>query len=323
MTKRAGKSLRYYPRVKLFQASCPHPLIPHHSIRLNKYGNTVVEGVGGRSIRMAPLNTTRTLFEVRVGAYHTIEVLLQIRQSDISWWNSDLRNHERQLHKLLGCRVLPVECRGEIEEFHSKRKMREERRAGTNEAQKDGKKKVVVGEDHLKKKASRKRGKKGDAKSQKKQKTADNKTAKGADDASKEKRSKPFQDPGTWVLASGYTIQLCYRVDDIESSSSTTLVFRPKKNINLSETKAADGTNKQSTKNGEQKSQNSLDENGKKPVPLASFRKWTKLKKRVNVWVFKLDPSNPCDLSLSEGGGFPLPDLLPMADIFRNVGDNE
>ena len=160
---------------------------------------------------MAPLNTTRTLFEVRVGAYHTIEVLLQIRQSDISWWNSDLQNHERQLHKLLGRRVLPVECREEIEEFHSKRRSREERKAGFTEAQKDGKKKVVVGEANLKKKASRnKRGsastkdkkKKGDAKSQKKQKTADNKKAKGADDVTKEKRSKPFQDPGTWIIAS-------------------------------------------------------------------------------------------------------------------------
>jgi len=277
---------------------------------------------------MAPLNTTRTLFEVRVGAYHTIEVLLQIRQSDISWWNSDLQNHERQLHKLLGRRVLPVECREEIEEFHSKRRIREERKAGFTEAKKgDGKKKVIVGEANLKKKASRnKRGnastkdkKKGDAKSQKKQKTADNKKAKGADDVTKEKRSKPFQDPGTWIIASGYTIQLCYNVEEIEPTSTTTLVFRPKKNMDVSKTEVfiAEGN----AKSGEQ-SQTSLDDNDKK-VPLASFRKWTKLKKRVNVWVFKLDPDNPCDLSHSEGGGFPRPDLLPMADIFRTIGDNE
>lgn len=277
---------------------------------------------------MAPLNTTRTLFEVRVGAYHTIEVLLQIRQSDIAWWNSDLRHHERQLHKLLGRRVLPVECREEIEEFHSKRKMWEERKAGLSEAQKDGKKKVIVGEDNLKKKASRnKRGntstkdkkKKGDAKSQKKQKTTQSQTAKGADDATKEKRSKPFQDPGTWIIQSGYTIQLCYVVEDLESTSSTTLVFRPKKNIGTID--VVDESDRKSLKTAEQ-SQTSLDDD-KKAVPLASFRKWTKLKKRVNVWVFKLDPDNPCDLSHSEGGGFPRPDLLPMADIFRTIGENE
>mmetsp|Transcript_24219 Transcript_24219/g.37980 ORF Transcript_24219/g.37980 Transcript_24219/m.37980 type:complete len:276 (-) Transcript_24219:86-913(-) len=275
---------------------------------------------------MAPLNTTRTLFEVRVGAYHTVEVLLQIRQSDITWWNSDLRNHERQLHKLLGRRVLPVECREEIEEFHSKRKMWEERKAGFSEAQKHGKKKVVVGEDNLKKKASRnKRGntskdkKKGDAKSKKKQKTAESKTAKGADDATKEKRSKPFQDPGKWMIQSGYTIQLCYIAEALESTSNTTLVFRPKKNIETID--VVDESDEKSSNTGEQ-SQTSLDDD-KKTVPLASFRKWTKLKKRVNVWVFKLDPDNPCDLSHSEGGGFPRPDLLPMADIFRTIGENE
>jgi len=277
---------------------------------------------------MAPLNTTRTLFEVRVGAYHTIEILLQIRQADIAWWNSDLRNHERQLHKLLGRRVLPVECREEIEEFHSKRKLREERKAGFTETHKDGKKKVVVGEVNLKKKKARSnkrdnastkdKKKKGDAKSQKKQKTVDSKATKGSDDAAKEKRSKQFQDPGTWIVASGYTIQLCYSVEDIEPRSATTLVFRPKKNIDISKTEdVAD------TKTGEQ-SQTSLDDNGEKTVPLASFRKWTKLKKKLVVWVFKLDPDNPCDLSHSDGAGFPRPDMLPMADIFRTtIGDNE
>lgn len=273
---------------------------------------------------MAPLNTTRKLFEVRVGAYHTIEILLQIRQADIAWWNSDLRNHERQLHKLLGRRVLSVECRDEIEAFHARRKKREERKAGfVSEAQTDGKKKVVVGEDNLKKKAksnkrdkaSKDKKKKGDAKSQKKQKTADGKVAKGSDDAAKEKRSKHFQDPGTWIIASGYTIQLCYSVEDIEPTSATTLVFRPKKNIDVSKT--------EDTADGVEQSQTSVDDNDNKTVPLASFRKWTKLKKRINVWVFKLDPDNPCDLSHSEGGGFPRPDLLPMADIFRTIGDNE
>ena len=278
---------------------------------------------------MAPLNTTRTLFEVRVGAYHTIEVMLQIRQSDITWWKKDLRNHERQLHKLLGRRVLPVECREEIEEFHTKRRERELHKLGGNESQKDGKKKkkVVAGEDNLKKKSKRKRGKnstkddskKGDAKSRKKQKNS-----KGADESNKEKRAKPFQDPGTWIIASGYTIQLCYYVDDIETSSATTMVFRPKKsNTDVSKTEeTVDDNVKQSAKT-EQHTQTSLDDEGNKKVPLASFRKWTKLKKRINVWVFNVDPNNPCDLSQTEGGGFPRPDLLPMADIFRTLGNYE
>ena len=278
---------------------------------------------------MAPINTTRTLFEVRVGAYHTIEVLLQMRHADLSWWNGDLRNHERQLHKLLGRRILPVECRGEIEEFHTKRKRREERKEANNTnneaaTQKDGKKKkaaVVAGEDNLKKKAtkSRKRGNNNaSSKEKKKQKTS---SKDSAEDTIKEKRSKLFNDPGTWVLAPGYTIQLCYRMEDIETSSATTLVFRPKKNNKNADAANDDGGD---GKQGSKTTQSSLDdEDDKKLVTLASFRRWTKLKKRINVWVFKLDPDNPCDLSHSENGGFPRPDLLPMADIFRTVGGDE
>lgn len=285
---------------------------------------------------MAPINTTRHLFEVRVGQYHTIEVLLQIRQADLSWWNEDLRNNERQLHKLIGRRILPVECREEIEKFHSRRRQREERKAAHNEATVPNKKNaVVVGEVNLKKKASsRKRSGSGnnETKSRKKKTANDNKTTKKAaeDAATKEKRSKLFSDPGTWVLAPGYTIQLCYRMEDIESSSATTLVFRTNKKSDIlkSDTSNAnDGTDSNqgadTTTTGEQ-TQNSLGEDDKKSVTLASFRRWTKLKKRINVWVFKFDPDNPCDLSHSEGGGFPRPDLLPMADIFRsNVGSDE
>lgn len=271
-------------------------------------------------ITMAPINTTRHLFEVRVGQYHTIEVLLQIRQADLSWWNEDLRNNERQLHKLIGRRILPVECREEIEKFHSRRRQREERKASAhNEATVPNKKNaVVVGEVNLKKKASsRKRGSgNNEAKSRKKKTANDNKTNKKAEDAAtKEKRSKLFSDPGTWVLAPGYTIQLCYRMEDIESSSATTLVFRTNKKSDILKSEIASAD---TATTGEQ-TQNSLDEDDKKSVTLASFRRWTKLKKRINVWVFKFDPDNPCDLSHSEGGGFPRPDLIPMADIFRST----
>lgn len=267
---------------------------------------------------MAPINTTRHLFEVRVGQYHTIEVLLQIRQADLSWWNEDLRNNERQLHKLIGRRILPVECREEIEKFHSRRRQREERKAAHNEATVPNKKNaVVVGEVNLKKKASsRKRGSgNNETKSRKKKTANDNKTNKKAEDATKEKRSKLFSDSGTWVLAPGYTIQLCYRMEDIESSSATTLVFRTNKKSNILKSEIASAD---TATTGEQ-TQNSLDEDDKKSVTLASFRRWTKLKKRINVWVFKFDPDNPCDLSHSEGGGFPRPDLIPMADIFRST----
>ena len=60
------------------------------------------------------------------------------------------------------------------------------------------------------------------------------------------------------------------------------------------------------------------DDDDDKLVPLATFRSWKKLPHRVSLWVFQFDPSNPSDLKVSEDGGFPRPDLLPMADIFRS-----
>ena len=58
-------------------------------------------------------------------------------------------------------------------------------------------------------------------------------------------------------------------------------------------------------------------------IPLASFWTWKKLPKRLNLWVFKFDPADPTDLSFSDRGGFPRPELLPIADIFRSVGGND
>ena len=159
---------------------------------------------------MAPLTTTRILFELRVGSFHTIEVLLQIRPSDISWWNSDLHNHERQLYKLLGRRVLPSECAAEIEAYRTKRKERDNA-ANNNDKKKKGE--VVIGEANLKKEkatekgktAGKKRGgKKKETKASKKQKLSD----KSKDADSKDKKlPKLLREPGKWVM--GKSIQIC------------------------------------------------------------------------------------------------------------------
>jgi len=160
---------------------------------------------------MAPLTTTRTLFELRVGSFHTIEVLLQIRPSDISWWNSDLSNHERQLYKLLGRRILPSECAVEIEAYRTKRK---ERDNAANNTDKKKKGEVVIGEANLKKKKATEKGKttgkkrggskKKETKASKKQKLSD----KSKDADSKDKKlPKLLREPGKWVM--GKSIQIC------------------------------------------------------------------------------------------------------------------
>ena len=280
---------------------------------------------------MAPITTTRTLFELRVGSFHTIEVLLQIRLSDISWWNSDLYNHERELYKLLGRRVLPVECREEIEEDCRKRAKRQDNMAN-NEKKKEGE--VVIGEANLKKRAAAEKakstdtkkrgGKKGkkETKSSKKQKVSDkNSNAKNDNTESKEKKlPKLLREPGTWIM--GSSIQICYVMEEMERNTATTLIFRQRESTADSEKSNTPTMSQSSAESKQTKSSDKVDDNDKL-VPLATFRSWKKLPKRVNLWVFKFDPNDPTELSVSEGGGFPRPDLLPMADIFRSSGGDE
>ena len=104
-------------------------------------------------------------------------------------------------------------------------------------------------------------------------------------------------------------------MEELETSSASTLIYRQKesdkdspKKSNTAMSQSSDDT-KQST---------NKKEDDDKLVPLATFRSWKKLPHRVSLWVFKFDPSDPSDLKVSEDGGFPRPDLLPMADIFRS-----
>jgi hypothetical protein len=115
-------------------------------------------------------------------------------------------------------------------------------------------------------------------------------------------------------------------MENIDQSTEETLFFRRKETINVDESDGKESpanSNQSSAKqqSSSTKNESAADDADDKVVPLAAFRTWKKLPKRLNIWVFQFDPDNPTDLSLSEGGGFPRPELLPMADIFRSFGD--
>lgn len=106
-------------------------------------------------------------------------------------------------------------------------------------------------------------------------------------------------------------------MEEIVNSSAATLIFRPNENYDAY-SEEPDGTATAARKQSQ-----SSKERENIMVPLATFRTWKKLPKRLNLWVFKLDPNDPTDLSSSEGGAFPRPELLPVADIFRSVGGDD
>lgn len=301
---------------------------------------------------MAPLSTTRTLFELRVGSAHTLEVLLQIRLQDISWWNDNLHDHECQLYKLIGRRVLPNDdaCRTEIEADRARAREANESQGGLKKAAQS----KTSNTGRKRRGTEKKNGGVGDSTTQKRRKNA-----KDGKNEAEETKLKLLRDTsGTWMM--GKSIQICkrrkqervlkfsfaensdqlivsllpratgYKMEIIDTSNEETLFFRPKGTINSDlgpDGNATKGGSTQSSVNERSQTSKKVGVEGnnvkddEKIIPLASFRTWKKLPKRMNVWVFKFNPNDPTDLSLSQGGGFPRPELLPMADIFRSFGE--
>ena len=120
----------------------------------------------------------------------------------------------------------------------------------------------------------------------------------------------------------GKSIQACYVMEDIDSTASCSMAFRPikiKKPVEQQNDDPDSKLDETVTSPAKQDADSSTiaGRDQKKMIPLATFRSWNKLPKRLNIWVFRFDPDNPTDLSVSDDGGFPRPDLLPLADIFR------
>lgn len=266
---------------------------------------------------------------------HTLEVLLQIRSTDVSWWESDRRENERQLYKLIGRRILPADLEVEIQSDLTKEGQNRFKTVGGEvSAGRKKKDKVVVGEVNLKKMAKNTAGKKKRGKSTKGGSTSKAKKAKSEQSKSSkqqstsstnkdttdfvDKRPKLLRETGKWVM--GKSIQACYVMEDIDSTASCSMAFRPIKKPIEQQNDDPDSKRDETLTSPTKQDADSFTITGrdqKKMIPLATFRSWNKLPKRLNIWVFRFDPDNPTDLSVSDDGGFPRPDLLPLADIFR------
>jgi len=167
--------------------------------------------------------TTRSRFDVRVGSMHTLEVLLQIRSTDISWWETHRRENERELYKLIGRRILPEELDVEIQSDLSKGGGHSRLKTVSGEVL-IGKNKVVVGEVNLKKMAKNtgknkrgnsttkggtmskaKKAKTEHCKSSKQQSTSTSSANKQDTNDVVDKRPKLLRETGKWVM--GKSIQ--------------------------------------------------------------------------------------------------------------------
>mmetsp|Transcript_10967 Transcript_10967/g.25522 ORF Transcript_10967/g.25522 Transcript_10967/m.25522 type:complete len:270 (-) Transcript_10967:1261-2070(-) len=262
------------------------------------------------------LKKTRSLVELRIARRYSIEALVQISSTNLTWWNQNHRAHERELYRLIG-RFLPKECGDEI---RKDRQERAERRKPASEKDigKLGKKRKAEvftskgkekgGDDKNGNKT--KRGKKGTRKKKKKidKSSPDNDT----DSAALEHLPKILRDEGRWVF--GEDLQICYKMEDIEPNACTTLVYK-KKVAEEEDSRGVADSSKAPSQLSKAPSQLSA-ETQDVEVPLAVFRRWKKLSKRIVIWLFPFDPDNPTDLSVTKDSGFPLPDMIPFCDIF-------
>ena len=93
--------------------------------------------------------------------------------------------------------------------------------------------------------------------------------------------------------AFGQTLQLAYRLEDIteRKGRSATLVFREN---NQTERKEEEGI----------------------------MTELARLPKRIVAWIYPYDPKKPNELDPSDGG-FPNPERIPIAQLFRSAGGGE
>jgi hypothetical protein len=66
------------------------------------------------------LKSTRTYLEARVGAFHSVEILLHVRRQDLPWFNEQQASSTRELFSILQRSILPRMFATEIEVSHAK-----------------------------------------------------------------------------------------------------------------------------------------------------------------------------------------------------------
>lgn len=90
----------------------------------------------------------------------------------------------------------------------------------------------------------------------------------------------------------GQTLQVIYRLEDIRLSESALLLYVNTKHSS----------------------------DGKKSNKSRAFRQLPKLSKQLSLWCFPFDPQNPLAPN-PDGVGFPRPELIPIASLFRQPNE--
>ena len=179
-----------------------------------------------------------------------------------------------------------------------------------------------------KKKAGKGRGKKGSKNKKGANAKAGTKTTLAAlAGGNKKKGAKTKRDMDVQYLFAD-TLQVTYRVEDISTTNSATLLFNDPAGSNASANEdanpeeAATDASRSKKRSAHNTTATKRDNTSKAGGTLATYRQLKKLSKRIVIWVYPFDPANPTAPN-PEGGGFPRPELIPLTSLFVHRDDEE
>jgi hypothetical protein len=142
-------------------------------------------------ITVTMTKSTRTFLELKVGRTHTVDVLLHVRRTDVTWFHSSV-DHRKELLKLLSQQIVPKEFEQEIDCYHELR-------------------------NRLHRPPPTKIGEK-------------NQKGKGGKAGRNRKVTQPEPKPKRDVChVFGDNLRVTYRVEELNANESATLIFPPKK----------------------------------------------------------------------------------------------
>ncbi|KAG7345893.1 hypothetical protein IV203_004960 [Nitzschia inconspicua] len=246
----------------------------------------------------------RTLIDMRVGKFHTVQLLVHIRQQDWRWYQENAVEITEEFQELMQERVLPRMVGTELEDFYRTKHPGvlpplEEELGGNNNNNSSSK--VVASKNNKlggggKKRettSNKGRGKKG---SKGGGGTVTSSTSKAIAKNSKKRKgysllqllqdNKPEKDV---YFSFGDIIQLSYRKEP--ALSYKTIFFQSQQD---------DPSKKKSTTT----------------MNTTSFRDYHRLSHRLLIWISKLDPDQKTNPD-PKGVGFYRPELIPISNLFR------
>jgi hypothetical protein len=250
---------------------------------------TLIELHVGRESRRNRQNTNSTNNKATTNT--TVEVMIRLAREDISWWNKDVDGHWKQLCKIIGRRILPVE----FPSLLSSTKHPHQEPA------------VLLSKAKHKHKTTSAPVKKG--KPNKISALAKLPLPPSALDYSSSSKKRVT---GNVTNLFGDTIQITYQVEELRPSERATLLYQ---SDNEEEEEESRRNEKQSSK--QSSSRTSKTDQVKRIPKAATFRRCTKLPKRISIWCHPFDPNNPTQPTTSPTGGFPRPEFIPMASLFH------